>query len=58
MAEIIITLIVISFVVYGIAKGWYTQAILIIAGFSLRSASASLAILVNVESMISRQALL
>lgn len=35
MAEIIITLIVISFVVYGIAKGWYTQAILIIAGFSL-----------------------
>lgn len=35
MAEIIITLIVITFVVYGIAKGWYTQAILIIAGFSL-----------------------
>lgn len=35
MIEIAITLPVIIFIVYGIAKGWYTQAVLIVAGFAL-----------------------
>jgi len=35
MLEIIVTLPVVALVVYGILKGWYTQAVLIVAGFIL-----------------------
>lgn len=35
MLEIVLTLPVVAFVVYGILKGWYTQAVLIVAGFAL-----------------------
>lgn len=35
MLEVILTLPVVVLVVYGIVKGWYTQAVLIIAGFAL-----------------------
>lgn len=35
MLEIALTLPVVAFVVFGMIKGWYTQAILICAGFAL-----------------------
>lgn len=35
MLEIALTLPVVALVVYGILKGWYTQAVLIVAGFVL-----------------------
>jgi DcuC family C4-dicarboxylate transporter len=35
MLEVLLTLPVVAFVVYGMIKGWYTQTILIIAGFAL-----------------------
>jgi DcuC family C4-dicarboxylate transporter len=35
MLEILVTLPLIALVVYGIIKGWYTQAVLIVAGFAL-----------------------
>ncbi len=35
MLEILLTLPVIAFVVYGIVKGWYIQTVLIMAGFTL-----------------------
>lgn len=35
MLEILLTLPVIVFVIYGIIKGWYIQTVLIVAGFAL-----------------------
>lgn len=35
MLEILLTLPVIIFVIFGIAKGWYIQTVLIVAGFAL-----------------------
>ena len=32
---VVLTLPVVAFVIYGILKGWYTQAVLIVAGFAL-----------------------